>query len=688
MGYGMSHKAPSAIFLAFTLLFCFSVATVMNVFSVSGASVPSKLKVYVGPSKVPADNNVYEAIFVQLQDAKGVPARAQRDIDIHLSSSLTYVGSVDPVVTIRSGETFAVAKFYSTYTPGSTTITATASGFATVQASITTVGPVPYKLAVYCFPPVLPADNGVYKAIIVQLQDSGGNPAKAPIGDVNVTLSSSNATIGTVDNFVVIKGGNTYAVANFYATYNAGSTTITAMASGYASAEASIKTQMVSAEPSKLKVYVSPSKVPAEGLVYDAIAVQLQDSKGNIARAKGDLTVALSSSNIAVGSVKESVIISNGETYAVTKFYSTFRSGTTIITAAATDYGSSQGTITTVGPVPSKLALYCVPSSLPADGLHYNAVVVQLQDQGGTPAKDPIGDVIVNLFSSNPEVGNVDLSVAIPFGETYSVAGFYSTPTAGSTEITATAPGYSASRAKITTYLIDEYELKVSVNAYPDALNPGEKATIRIYVSYDNITPAAGATIKLSSDKGGSFSSVTDERNGFYFAIFTAPNVALGTVCTIKVNASKSGYISGCGSVKITVKPTAQTGSIQIFVKEENGNPISGANVTSTAQPSGMSSITAITDENGLVAFTDILVGSYTFEISKEGYGTQSLQFNVNAGQTTRTVYLQKIQSPFLDISNIMLVAIIGISMVAVGLAALKIIKRRRSQTSEVNMLR
>ncbi|MBS7621714.1 hypothetical protein KEJ32_06360, partial [Candidatus Bathyarchaeota archaeon] len=301
-------------------------------------------------------------------DSQNNPVKAVENVTAYLSSSNIYVGSVDPIVVIPKRSSYTIAKFYSTYTPGTTTITATAPGFATVQASVTTVGPIPSKLAVYCLPPVLPADGGTYEAIIVQLQDASGVPAKAPIGDVTVTLSSSNIKVGTVPANVTIKAGDTYSKVTFQTTNVAGSTTITAMAPGYTMGQTAVKTELVGEAPARLKVYVGPPKVPAEGLAYDMIAVQLQDSKGKISRAVNDLEVDLSSSNLDTGNVDSKIVINKGETHCIAKFYSTYKSGSTEITAAATDYEIGKASVTTVGPVPSKLAVFCVPSALPADG--------------------------------------------------------------------------------------------------------------------------------------------------------------------------------------------------------------------------------------------------------------------------------------------------------------------------------
>ena len=118
---------------------------------------PSTLKLSIGPTSVPADNGVYDCIFVQLQDASGKPARALEDTIITLSSSATSIGKVDDKITIAKGETYASADFYATFTPGTTNIAATASGFQTVQAAIKTVGPIPSQIALYGLPPTFPA---------------------------------------------------------------------------------------------------------------------------------------------------------------------------------------------------------------------------------------------------------------------------------------------------------------------------------------------------------------------------------------------------------------------------------------------------------------------------------------------------------------------------------------------------
>ena len=68
-------------------------------FVVSGLE-PAKLGIFTGPSSVLADNNIYNSIFIQLQDANSRPARAEENTTISLSSSQTNIGKVDSTITI------------------------------------------------------------------------------------------------------------------------------------------------------------------------------------------------------------------------------------------------------------------------------------------------------------------------------------------------------------------------------------------------------------------------------------------------------------------------------------------------------------------------------------------------------------------------------------------------------------
>jgi hypothetical protein len=647
----------------------------------SQVAEPLRLRVYVAPPKVPADNNIHECIYIQLQDSRGRPARAPEDVLVHLSSSATYVGSTEPEVTIPKGHNYAVAKFYATYTPGSTVITAAALGYVTGQATMTTAGPVPVKLAVYISPPVLPPDGGVYEAIVVQLQDEGGTPARAPLGDVWVTLSSSNTTVGSCPSMVVIRAGETFTRTLFYSGLSSGTTVITAMASGYAAGQATVKTESSEDEPKALKVYAAPPKLPAEGSAYEAIMVQLQDARGRPAKASSDIRVDLSSSNLQVGGVDEGVVIYGGRSCAMARFISTFRAGGTVITAASMGYTSGQASLTTVGPIPSKLTVYPALPALPADGNSSRTIVVQLQDAGGTPAKDPEGVVQLDLFSSQSEVGLVTQRVLIPYGGTYAVTTFNSTYIPGTTSITAISAGYASGQASLTTHLIDLFSLMVKVTAEPTVVNSSDRVSVRVYVSYEGRLPAKGATVSLTSSQGGTFTKVVEEGNGYYTATFTAPNVVQKTVCRITANASKKGYLDGNGTIELVVNPVFYKGSLTINVADTDNNPLKGAIVASLSQPPGQQPLKGSTDEKGRVVFSDIIAGGYRFQVNMTGFEPREEEITVRAGGSLAvTVNLSRLPSPLQTLLTFPYVLAPIAAIIGAGAFILLLWRRRRTK--------
>jgi len=105
--------------------------------------------------------------------------------------------------------------------------------------------------------------------------------------------------------------------------------------------------------------------------------------------------------------------------------------------------------------------------------------------------------------------------------------------------------------------------LTVEVSSDPTTVISFGKSTITVSVTSDG-TPVPGATVTLSSDGGGSFSSVVDNGNGNYTSTFTAPIVSTPTLVNITATVSKTGYIADQGSTSVTVEPGAPPGSPDI----------------------------------------------------------------------------------------------------------------------------
>ena len=617
----MSRKTTLVrILLIFTLL---SSIILINQNSFAAAMEPTKLKIYIGPTSVPADNNIYECIFVQLQDSNSRPARALQDTTISLSSSLPSVGTVDSTLVINKDSTFGVANFHTTFTPGTTTITAAATSYATVSTTLRTVGPIPTALAVYAFPPTIPADGNAYPALFVQIQDSSGNPARAPLGGLEVSLSCSNVTVGTVQSSLTIPGGASYAVANFQtnplAAFNpaySGTAEVIAIKEDYTSKLTTIRTKPVASNPTILKVYVGSTKVMADNIAYqNLIAVQLQDSSGAISRISSDTIVNIASSDPLVGTVPSIIIIPAAQNYGFANFASTYRPGTTTITAGAQNFESATASLSTIGSLPTKLTVYCTPSALPANGGTYNAIQVQLQDASGNPAIDPNGAVTVSLFSSEPTVGTVPTTLTIPYGTTYAIASFASTYREGSTSITAQASGYTTGLTPMNTHMIDQASFGVTVTPTTSILDSGAQTNVLAYVTYPDAAPAPGVTVAFASDAAGTFATVRDLGNGYYNTTFTAPKLSNQTYANITATVSKTNYATSRGTTQITILPlptlelsvtvtpntiiSAKQANVLTQVTYPGGNPVTGATVTLTSSNGG--TFTTVTElGNGL----------------------------------------------------------------------------------------
>ncbi len=702
--------------LTLTLLASTFLVVNQNV-SLAATDGPASLRIFLGPTSVLADNNTYTCIFVQLQDSSGKPARALEDTDISLSSSLTNIGTVDPSITIPKGATYASASFSSTFSPGTTVISASATGYTTVQSSMTTVGPIPNAVAIYGFPSTLPADGNTYNAIMVQLQDSSGSPAKAPKGDVQVTLSCSDTVnVGTVTQNVVIPEGKTFTTANFTTRSISArqSATITTVAQGYVSQQLTITTTPIASNPYQIKIFAGPLKVPADENSYPQIALELQNSTGFTSTSPSDTIVSVASSDPTIGQIDSEITIPAGQTYAIATLNTTYKAGSTTITAVATNLLRGQQAITTTGFTPSKLAVYCAPSILPSDRNTYQSVQVQLQDSQGRPAKDPQADVNLNLFSSQPTVGGVSSTLTIPFGQTQAAGAITVTNTAGPTVITAQASSYTTGQATVTTYTIDFLPVQITATANSTSINNGQRTDIVVFITADDAA-VTGATVRFTSDNGGTFTSTSEVGSGYYKTTFTAPSFTKATTCTITASAVKSGYVTSQATTQVTVQPPptatpaptlapnptatpasrtntsatrsatgSSTGTVQMRIEDYDGNPLSNATVSSTTQPTGMSTLAGTTNSTGYVTFTNVTVGQYSFNISKDGYESMDTGINFK-GQPLKTTFAlsneSKTSTSSTSITLPIIVAVVTVIIVAI--IGVILLKRRRSRANQ-----
>ena len=665
------------------LLIVFSAVFVGQVSS-DTINQPQKLKLSISPPTLPSDNATATCIFVQLQDKNGLPARATKDTTISLSSSSTEIGSVDPTLTIKSGDTYAQANFSSTFTPGQSIITAAATGYETVQSPISTVGPKPYTVAVYGFPSTLPADNRTYQAVMVQLQDSTGSPAKAPNGGSKVTLSCSNTSVGEVTPTVTIMAGQTYALANF-TTKGEGEAEITPVASDYTSRSTKITTTASGSFPTELSISTGPSKVLADHVAYRQVVVQLKNESGVLCFAPVDVVVTIASNDQSIGTTEPQIVIPAGQNYAIATFTTTYKAGTSVLTAAATNYEASTQTINTIGYTASKLAVYCTPVSLPSDNGAYQSVQVQLQDASGRPAKSP-SDLTVNLFSSQPSVAVVGTNVQIAMGQTCTVGTITVTKTGGEATVTAQASSYVTAQATIEASKIDLSPTTITVTVNPSKVYYSNTTEVTAYLLADG-APLTGADVAFTSNSNGTFTSIREDGAGYYRANYTTPTHSPLTSITLSVSASAAGYLSTSATARVAVSAppapvTNQTAAslaastIVMCIVDVNGDPVADAQVSTLTQPAGLKQLTGTTNQTGYVTFNNTKTGHYTFSVTKGGYSSLSQDVAFNGNPVTFMLTKTPTDNTMLLIAPI-------VAVVLIVVIAVTVVKRRRRGSSK-----
>ncbi|HET7405367.1 MAG TPA: NosD domain-containing protein [Candidatus Bathyarchaeia archaeon] len=125
-----------------------------------------------------------------------------------------------------------------------------------------------------------------------------------------------------------------------------------------------------------------------------------------------------------------------------------------------------------------------------------------------------------------------------------------------------------------------------------------------------------------------------------------------------------------------TVSITSFTGGLALRVLDTSGNPLSGANVTSTSQPAGLGRLSQETNSTGYVDFPCLPPGPYRFQASASNYQVLPVALTVTNSTLKETITLQGLHNAFsLSLIDYLgIAAVLGVILVAVGL-----VWRRRS---------
>lgn len=154
-----------------------------------------------------------------------------------------------------------------------------------------------------------------------------------------------------------------------------------------------------------------------------------------------------------------------------------------------------------------------------------------------------------------------------------------------------------------------------------------------------SISPSIlGITVTLTYTKpdGSTFTrTTTTGSDGAYSDSYTPVDAGSWSVkASWEGDAAYSGATSQTLEFNVVEAPPP-TGILKIIVQDENGNPITGARVSSTSQPSGQQALSGSSGTDGSATFVDAKTGDYTIQTSRSGYETASKSVMVIGGETT-----------------------------------------------------
>jgi len=297
------------------------------------------LRVVAGgsPGTLPTDGLTYSVLEVGLQTSSGAPATSHSDTIVQLTSDQSNIASVPSLVTIPSGAISALATVTTSALAGVANVTATAAGLVPTTVQIKTVIPAPSKLQAYIAPASSAySSNGNDPILVVQLQDSSGNPARAR-QDTSIIVTSSNSSL--LSSFITlgIPKGSDY-VFSYLHVKGVGMSELTASSQDLASSNdgltivpSPLVISLLLTSPSSVFIYDNQTATLTFSATFDGaplqnINVTWGSSGGNVSPVNGNTGTSGSTSTIftpgAFGAYNITATTSSPQTGTITKTYS------------------------------------------------------------------------------------------------------------------------------------------------------------------------------------------------------------------------------------------------------------------------------------------------------------------------------------------------------------------------------
>ncbi len=580
--------------------------------------------VSAAPTSVTADGVSTSTVMVTLLDANDNPVVGDTvALTPHGGSSAisdpSGPSAADGTVTFTVSD--AVAQDVA-YTARDTTVPVTIEEEAEVTF---TNGPTDAGTSTDTANPTVVTANGTsISTITVTLRDANGNPVEGD--DVTLDQGAGTSTISDPSGPSAADGTVTFTVTDGSVedvTYTATDTTA-AIVLAHA---AVVDFTAGPTDPSTSTVSTSPPTVTANGTSTSTITVTLLDA--NFHPVQGDNVT------LAAGSGSSAISLPSGPSAAdgtVTFTVSDAAAQDVIYTATDTTVPvtiAEEGEVTfTPGPTDAGTSTVTAdPTSVTANGTATSTVTVTLLDANGNPV---VGDDV----TLTPNSGSSTVS------DTSGPSGTNGTVTFTVSDITAQTVVYSAEDATQTVPLsataevtftagrANDFRSTVTANPTPVTADGISTSTITVTLRDANGNPVAGDDVFL--DQGSDSSDISaasgpSAANGtvtFTVSDTTAEDVtytAIDDSAGAIINETAAvDFVAGptdAGTSTVTADPTSvtadgtSTSTVTVTLRDANGNPVVGDDVTLTQ---GEGSSSAISDPSGPSAAD----GTVTFTVS------------------------------------------------------------------------
>jgi len=249
-----------------------------------------------------------------------------------------------------------------------------------------------------------------------------------------------------------------------------------------------------------------------------------------------------------------------------------------------------------------------------------------------------------NVHLTYRKAAEADVERTVTTAPDGSFSDTYTPDTAGSWSVTASWEGdgeFEGSTSSAIHFTVIKTPSSISIQTSETQITEGDSVTVS--GSINPAVPGAEVVIVFTKPDGStSTRTVSTGSDGSCLELYIPTETGSWS---IKASWEGDSTYSGATSqtLEINVVEAPSPSSLKIIVKDENGDPISGATVSSTSRPNSQQTLSGTSGADGSVLFSDLESGSYTFQASKSDYVSKSGSVSAKAGETTElTITLEK----------------------------------------------